>query len=229
MTLAIFESLHADKKQSFEAICIELRERFPWLWTPGFNVGAIEGYIPGVFGCRAGPHENLNVYNVLHEVSHAIELLKSEPSAWTRRLRKTSFGMRIKSYQTIGGVRYHEAETMQATQRECRVGAIQLHLLQAGGYRNNKFKNDFIETLKYMADSHLGGDSILNAHDPKKYMTGQKQWFSTRLNLIEHEYKVYTPESIKLAWAKVSHQLAKRHFKSAPYPLLANNDPELSI
>ena len=157
MSLALFEPLDAETKQSISAVAIELRERLPWLWAPGFAIGRLEGYKPGFFGARSGTNDNINVYNVLHEVSHAIELVGSDVSMWKRRLGQPDFGMRIKSYQTVLGERYYEPETMQATQRECRVGAIQLHLMQAGGYSHEKFKTHFVEVLKYMADSYFGG------------------------------------------------------------------------
>lgn len=212
MSLALFDPLDADRKQSFEAIAIELRERLPWLWTPGFAIAKIEGYEPGHFGCRAGLYDSLNAYNALHEVSHAIEMVGSEPDKWKRRLGQSNFGMRIKSFQTVMGERYYEPETMQATQRECRVGAIQLHLLQAGGYTHENFKTHFVEVLKYMADSYYGGDSILNAHEPEKYTAGQKKWVKARMKIIEQEYKKHTPESIQQVWGDISKHLAKKDF-----------------
>lgn len=212
MSLALFDPIDADTKKPFEAIAVELRERLPWLWTPGFAIARIEGYEPGFFGCRAGFHDSLSAYNALHEISHAIEMVKSEPTQWKRRLGQSNFGMRIKSFQTVMGERYYEPVTMQATQRECRVGAIQLHLLQAGGYNCDNFKTDFVEVLKYMADSYYGGDSISNAHEPEKYTAGQKKWVNTRAKIIEKEYKTYTPESIQLAWQEVSKHLSKKDF-----------------
>ena len=213
MSLALFDPIEAERKQTIEEVAIELRERLPWLWTKGFAIARIEGYEPGVFGSRAGTFDNINVYNVLHEVSHAIELVASEPTMWKRRLGQPNFGMRIKSYQTVAGERYYEPVTMQATQRECRVGAIQLHLLQAGGYKHEDFKKDFVEVLKYMADSYYGGDSILNAHDPAKYTRGQKQWVAARTRIIESEYKKYTPASIESVWGDVAQYLAKKDFE----------------
>lgn len=216
MSLALFDSLDAEKKQPLSAVAVELRERLPWLWAPGFAIGRVEGYKPGFFGARAGTNDNINAYNVLHEVSHAIELVGSEPLTWKRRLGQPNFGMQIKSYQTVSGKRYYEPETMQATQRECRVGAIQLHLLQAGGYSHENFKMDFVEVLKYMADSYFGGDSILNAPEPEKYTPGQKIWVSTRATIIDNEYNMHTPESIQRIWSDVAKHLAKKDFNIEP-------------
>lgn len=212
MSLALFDPIDANRQQPFKAISIELRERLPWLWRPGFAIARTEGYKPGFFGCRAGMPDNLDVYNVLHEISHAIEMVKSEPTMWKRRLGQDNFGLRIKSYQTVAGQRYHEPITMQATQRECRVGAIQLHLLQAGGYNSDNFKTDFVTVLKYMADSYFGGDCILNTYDPEKYTTKQKKWVNVRTKIIEQEYKKYTQESIQLVWTGVTDFLAKKDF-----------------
>ena len=229
MSHTLFDPIDAERKQTLNAVAIELRERLPWLWTPGFSIGRIEGYEPGIFGTRAGTFDNINSYNALHEIAHAIELVKSEPTAWKRRLGVTSFGMRIKSYQTIAGKRYYEPETLQATQRECRVGAIQLHLLQAGGYKDDDFKTHFVETLKYMADSYLGGASILNAHDPAKYTSENKTWVNLRTTLIDQEYKKHTPESIQTTWLEVSHHLAKKKFTADYASPIVCSDTVLSL
>lgn len=171
----LFDPISASRKQSLPEIAIEIDARLPWLTrTPSFSIGRHEGYTPGAFGARAGMYDDLSVQNVLHEIAHAIELKHSMPTQWKRRISIPNFGMRIKSYQTVMGDRYYEPQTTQATERECRVGAIQLHLLQAGGYDTSHFVGSFVRTLKYMADSYLGGDCILNAHDPEKYTPGEK-------------------------------------------------------
>lgn len=209
MSSTLFDTVSAHDKLSMDELAVQLRERLPWLWTPGFNIARIEGYAPGVFGARAGTFD-ASAYNVLHEVAHAIEMVKSEPTQWKRRLGKSNFGMRIKSFQTIGGERYYDAVTMQATQRECRVGAIQLHLMEAGGYDSNSFVRRYVEVLKYMADSCFGGDSILNAHVPEKYTPGQQEWVRVRTQLLQEAYAQYTQESVQDLWATISKHLAKK-------------------
>ena len=212
MSLSLFDPIDANTKLSMDELAVQLRERLPWLWTPGFGVARIEGYQPGVFGARAGTFD-ASVYNVLHEVAHAIELVGSEPTMWKRRLGQPNFGMRIKSYQTVMGERYHEPKTMQATERECRVGAIQLHLLQAGGYVHVSFTKKYVEVLKYMADSYFGGDCILNSHDPKKYTDGEKEWVRIRTKLLKDAYAQYTPSRVQEVWGEVAKHLAKKGFE----------------
>lgn len=212
MSLSLFDPIDAQAKLSMDALAIQLRERLPWLWTSGFGVARIEGYQPGVFGARAGTMD-ASVYNVLHEVAHAIELVESEPATWKRRLGQPNFGMRIKSYQTVMGQRYYEPKTMQATERECRVGAIQLHLLQAGGYQHSTFKKKYVEVLKYMADSYFGGDCILNSHDPAKYTEGEKEWVRLRTELFDNAYAQYTPQRVQAVWDEVAKHLAKKGFE----------------
>lgn len=213
MSLALFDPISSETKAPLDAIAIELRERLPWLWNEGFALSRIEGYQPGMFGCRAGFHDSLNAYNALHEISHAIELVGSEPTMWKRRLGQPNFGMRIRSYQTIAGERYYEAVTMQATERECRTGAIQLHLLKAGGYTNREFTSNFVRVLKYMADSCFGGNSILNANDPSKYTKGQKEWVNTRKELLLSAYKKYSIEDIEHTWKDICNHLTKKDFE----------------
>lgn len=210
MTLALFESADVHATLTMEDLALQLRERLPWLWAPGFNIACIEGYRPGVFGARAGTLD-ANAYNVLHEVAHAIEIVNSDPQRWKRRLGQSDYGMRIKSYQTIAGERYYEPVTMQATERECRVGAIQLHLLQAGGYATESFVQRYVVVLKYMADSCFGGSSILNARDPAKYTPAQQEWVRTRTQLLEAAYAQYTPQSIQDIWSEVTKVLAKKN------------------
>lgn len=102
---------------------------------------------------------------------------------------------------------------MQATERECRVGAIQLHLLQAGGYVHASFTKKYVEVLKYMADSYFGGDCILNSHDPKKYTDGEKEWVRIRTKLLKDAYAQYTPSRVQEVWGEVAKHLAKKGFE----------------
>lgn len=166
-----------------------------------------------VYSARAGLYDDLNVQNVLHEVAHAIEMKHSTPTRWKHRLNDLNYGMRIKSFQTVLGERYHEPRTTQATERECRVGAIQLHLLEMGGYRTDQFTGSFVRSLKYMADSYLGGDCILNAHEPDKYTDGQKEWVRLRTEWLQQEYLRHTPDSIYLDLADIVGHLHKKKFE----------------
>ena len=212
MTLALFEPISADIQKSMDAIAIELRERLPWIWQEGFALSRIEGYEPGVFGCRAGFLEDLSAYNALHEISHAIELVDSSPTRWKHRLNESNHGIRIKSFQTVLGDRYYEPVTMQPTERECRTGALQLHLLRDAGYSTDTFIEKFVKSLQYMSDSCFGGDSIMNTSDPKKYTPAQKEWVNIRTALIHESYANNSIENIQDTWSRVCQHLARKDF-----------------
>lgn len=194
---------NSEEKQPLHAIEGALRERLPWLWQPAFKIDASEGFIDFVFGARAGPEDNLNALNVLHEVSHAIEITQSKPRSWKRRLCLPNHGLEITTFQTILGKRYLEPTTMQCTERECRVAGIQQHVLEMGGFDTRSFANDFVLTLRYLPDSHLGGDSVMNAHDPYEYTDEQKRWVQTRLSIVKASYDTWSAFTIQAQWSKV--------------------------
>lgn len=198
-----------DRFQKMPAIEAELRTTLPWLWAPAFQIGSNEGYDGKCFGARAGPLEAMTVKNVLHEVGHACEVSLLPSRVWKRRVKRPSFEMRIKSFQTIGGRQYFEPITMQATERECRVGGIQLRLLEAGGYATNGFVEDFALTLKYMADWYMGGDCPMNAHDPDNYTEDQQLWLDTRVKLVRAAYDQFPLPDIQDRWSNVMDWLAK--------------------
>jgi hypothetical protein len=205
---SIFDPLDPKRKQALSEIDQELRERLPWLHQTPFKINNSEGYDGNFFGARAGHYDNLNVANVLHEAAHAIEMTLLPSSNWRRRVKQSSFGMRVKSFQTIMGERYYEPETIQATERECRVGGIQLHLLEMGAYTTAGFVDEFVVSLKYMADSYFGGGCVLNAHDPEKYTDAQKTWVSLRTEMILQSYATFTHNDIQKRWACVMSWLA---------------------
>lgn len=78
-----------------------------------------------VIGGRAGP--SVCITNAMHEIAHIIE--RDEP----RLYLSWNCGLRIKSYQEIGGRRYYEARTTQHIHRELRTWAIQENMDAAFG------------------------------------------------------------------------------------------------
>lgn len=199
----LFDLINAEKKQSLKAIRSDLQERLPWLIQPGFYIGRHEGYDGRAFGARAGPHDNINTKNVLHEVAHAVELTLLPTKVWKRRIKYPQYNMKVKSFVTVMGERYYEPVTMQATERECRVGGIQLRLLEMGDYQTKDFTEEFTITLKYMADYYMGGSCPLNTPDPADYDEQQQLWFDTRVALIKQSYDRFTPQEITERWSSV--------------------------
>jgi hypothetical protein len=191
--------------QSLDDIVAELKTTLPWLWHSRFNVGAHQGYHGDTrtFGACAGFSYHLRTYNVLHEVAHAIEMTLLTPDVWHERITLDDFGMQILSYQDVMGERIYEPMTMQPSKRECRVGGIQLRLLEAGGYDTSDFVEKYVVTLKYMADSHFGGSCPLNTHDPADYNDKQKKWVAVRTKAVMAAYEAFTVEDLQSRWKMV--------------------------
>lgn len=213
VTFALFDPVLASRKQSLAAIAQELQSRLGgYLQVPGFAIGRHEGYRPGSFGARAGFQDDMSAQNVLHELAHAVELLHSSPTQWKRRLGFDNFNLRIRSYQTVAGQKYYEPVTTQSTERECRVGAIQLHLMEQAGYDTSDFTRSFVRSLRYMSDSYLGGDSILNTESSLDYTPQQQQWVALRTMWVESQYAQHSAQSIRADIALVCEHLSKKNF-----------------
>jgi hypothetical protein len=205
----IMTATGTEKKQSMDGIQLEMATRLPWMWHPAFKIGDFDGYDGRSFGARAGTDENLNVYNVLHEVAHAIEMTLLSKSAWKRRILIPSFDMRIKTSQVVMGTRYFEPATLQATERECRVGGIQKHLMEMGGYNTRRFESKFIRTLQYLPDSFFGGENIMGSHHVSDYSKKQKLWIKTRSDILKNSYKNFNQEDISMRWKAIMKHLGK--------------------
>jgi len=195
--------------QSLDDIVAELKATLPWLWHSQFNVGPHQGYHGDTrtFGACAGFSYHLRTYNVLHEVAHAIEMTLLAPDVWHERITQDDFGMQIMSYQDVMGERIFEPMTMQPSKRECRVGGIQLRLLEAGGYDTSDFVEKYVVTLKYMADSHFGGSCPLNTPDPANYNDKQKKWVAVRTKAVMAAYEAFTLDDIQSRWNQVMDRL----------------------
>lgn len=204
MTRNAFQYMSSENIAKFEDVVLDVKNRLPWLLESHLNISPDEGYAPGVFGSRAGTSDNITAYNLLHEISHAFEIMDSEPLKWKDRLAKDNFGMKIKTYATVMGIRYYEPNTMQATLRECRVGGVQKFLTQQGGWDTSDFNEEFIQSLVYMSDSLMGGSSILNSHEPEKYSDGNKQWVKVRSDAIDASFKSCSLGNLKEKWILIS-------------------------
>lgn len=214
--VGLFDKISASTKQPIYKIKAEISERLPWLVHPAFKIGRHEGYSGDSFGASAGLIDNTTSKNVLHEVAHAVEITRLPQRIWRRRVKHAQFEMRVKSYNEVLGDRYYEPVTMQATERECRVGGIQLRLLEMGDYDTEGFVEDFVITLKYMADYYMGGSCPLNTHDPADYTDEHKRWIKTRTDLVLQAYNEYTPEVIQQQWSEVMGWLGRGLEKQKP-------------
>lgn len=196
--------LNPEAFQSVDAIEATLRDRLPWLWYPAFEIGPNEGYDGRRFGARAGPLEAKTCSNVLHEVGHAVEMTLLPSRIWKRRVRLPQFELRVRSYLDIGADRYYEPRTMQPTERECRVGGIQLRLLEAGGFATASFVRNYGITLRYMADWWFGGSYPSHPQEPqKRWSTEERRWLDLRKSLVRKAYKQFTLPDIQKRWEAV--------------------------
>lgn len=196
---------NAKTYQDIDAIRKELQQVVPWLFLPGFNIGPNQGYFGDgrLFGACAGLSHHMNTSNVLHEVGHAIEMTLQPTRVWKRRVKQDEFGIAIKTYQDVMGRRYFEPVTMQPTERECRVGGIQLRLLEAAGYDTSEFIEEFVLVMCHMPDSCFGGRSPMNTHDPERYTPDMHDWVNLRTRLVKDAYDQFPLEDIQRRWTKV--------------------------
>jgi hypothetical protein len=200
----------AERFQTVDAIQAELQGALPWLWLPAFRIGENEGYDGRQFGTRAGPMDAKNSYNVLHEVGHAVEMTLLSSRIWKRRVQRPEFEMRIITHLEIGGRRYAEPVTMQATERECRVGGIQLRMLEAGGYDTKEFLQEFALTLRFVADWAHGGSCPTQPRAVERFDTEERRWLDTRISLVQQAYEQFSLPDVQDRWATVMSWLAKK-------------------
>lgn len=117
-----------------------------------------EGYRDYTFGCRAGPGR-ASVRNLAHELAHAAEF---GAGAFSRRCFMGSFRFKVRKVKVID--QYHaEPRTCNATRRELRTFALQLHLMQHAGERVNAqafTRNAADSIVRFMHDWwNIPGDS----------------------------------------------------------------------
>jgi hypothetical protein len=203
----------SDHRRPVPEIEAELRVTLPWLFYPAFSIGPNEGFDGRCFGSRAGPARS--VYNVLHEVSHAVEMTLLPSRIWKRRVQRSDFEMRIRTHLEIAGQRYYEPVTMQATERECRTGGIQLRLLEAGGYATDGFLQKYALTLRFMADWIHGGYCPSQPSAPERFNERERQWVNTRIDLIQQAYEQFPLPDIQDRWSSVMSWLAKKQMPEA--------------
>lgn len=208
--------LNAARYQSITDIEAELRAVLPWLTRPGFRINTHEGFDGSAFGARAGPRESISAVSVIHEVSHALEMTLLPEAVWKRRVRRPQFDMRIRSYQDIGFERIYEPVTLQATKRECRVGGIQLRLLEAAGYDTSTFIERYVLSLKYMADCIYGGRCPLNVSDRARFTKKHWKWIAKRTQWVHDSYNQFSLAELQDRWATVMDWIAR--FQTNPLP-----------
>jgi hypothetical protein len=179
-----------DKSNSLEEIHYFINQ-LPWL-KKSLKIGAFEGYDgKGTFGFRLAGSDFFS--HVAHEVAHALEIVGTGRE---KHLFSDHWGMDIKSTIEVAGIPYKEPQTLQATERECRVVGIQKRIMEMAGDPNAEALTGYMAhiLLKWMPDWIFGGRE-------------KAERLQTRYDLIEIAYKAWDEERIVKAWEQVSAKL----------------------
>lgn len=183
-------------KQRMNTVVEGRLKRLGWDLLPHMEWHYGEGLRDFKFGVRAGPQYSFS--NMAHEIAHAIELTDSE---W-KRVTSDDWGLKIRSYVKVGGVRYEEPRTMQASARECRVFGIQKHILEKSGYQlpSDWAEKQGLMLAKYMEDWIMGGDD-------------EKARAAARTKIINDTYQSYNFVQIEEKLVRACLQLHKKKAK----------------
>lgn len=129
-------------------------ERLDIAGHPGLRVSRkVEGYRDYTFGCRAGP-SRASVRNLAHELAHAAEFGAGN---FSKRCFMGSFVFKVRKVKVMGQL-YPEPRTCNATKRELRTFALQLHLLQHAGEKIDvaAFVREAAQAMtRFMYDWHI--------------------------------------------------------------------------
>ena len=135
-------------------------------------------------GLKAGP--SYLVYNLLHEMSHLVEIED-------HRMTKPSWGLKYGNLiQIILGQEYQNFTSTQATEREIRVFAYQQHLLNH--YQIESSLSDQAKLCTYLGDwANVCYGDKLNHHDKAKAL----RWVEAQ---IFEKMKIYTLDRFNQEW-----------------------------
>lgn len=127
----------------------ERLRRTPFGAHPGLLFSPwLEGYRDHTFGGKAGP--SVGITHLMHELGHAAEF---GPAAFKSRGREFGFVFRTKEVEILGRM-YPQPLTSQATHRELRTFANQLHLMRLAGEKVSEefFFDDSAYVMRLMPD-----------------------------------------------------------------------------
>lgn len=175
-------------------------ERLGVVGHPGLMISLEqEGYRDYTFGCRAGPGR-ASVRNLAHELAHAAEF---GPAAFPRRCLMGSYVFKTRKVKVLGR-HYTEPRTCNATKRELRTYALQLHLLQYAGERVNE--QVFAQDAARLMTSFM--------HDwwqiPGKNETERRHWCAT--HVLDHHGQTTAEDVINqlVGWLDATHRRLSR-------------------
>lgn len=132
-------------------------------------------YTKPLFGTKFAMYHQLAAF--YHEYAHAIDISMEDP----HRLLRRSFGMHYQTTVTVFDREYDQPITYQATNRECRVMAIQAKLYSH--VFNIPEELALLETLEKSSKSLLLMEDTINIRPPEDYSLKEKDDF--RHNVIK--------------------------------------------
>lgn len=135
-------------------------------------------------------------YSLYHEFSHLIEIIEDEPD----RIFRDSFGLGCVTKIEVSGELYDQPITIQATERECRVLAIQIKLM-AYIFKIDEnlllktFQEKETNALKYMSDFY-NIDLITTFEDKLSLIESEKLRIEFLNKIIDQEFNKISIEEI---------------------------------
>jgi len=167
-----------------------------WLMHPGFKYGEHEGYKATRLGFKAGP--SYDIFNLLHEVAHVCEIKAEQLD----RLLYNNYGLGFSDDAMVYlcGRELCQPKNMQATERECRVFAIQKHVTES---LNLPVPSDFFEEnadtlLSFMPDNFYGGKT-------------EEARLQHRIRIMQQHYDNIDKQGIMAKWNTAMKYIQANH------------------
>ena len=132
-------------------------------------------YTKPLFGTKFAMYHQLAAF--YHEYAHAVDISMEDP----HRLLRRSFGMHYQTTVTVFDIEYEQPITYQATNRECRVMAVQAKLYSHVFDIPEELA--LSETLEKSSKSLLLMEDTINIRPPEDYSLKEKDDF--RHNVIK--------------------------------------------
>lgn len=144
-----------------------------------------------------------NFYSLYHEFSHLIEIVDTDPE----KIFKEGFDLNCTTKIKVNDNYYEQPITTQASERECRVLAIQIKLMSHIFNIEDKFLLDYflkneVSSLKYVHDFYnikIDDNSTLSLKEQEEYR------INVLKNIIKKEFNTISIEEILKKIEKVNY------------------------
>lgn len=152
---------------------------------PYFQYSENMGTRNGIFGARAG---DCNVFNLAHEMAHAIQLKDSEFHSRFARFGRFSFPVKT---QIVLGRFCYEPETDQISRRELETMVIQWIMMDRPDFE--KFIKYIAELFPFLPDYWMFHQEALNGSKSKQFVSFVRTEFEKLLDK-------WSIENVKERW-----------------------------